>query len=78
MSITVDIKQPYIFYRKSTHEWVVLITIVSDFVATNISFPIKRKNKAKKNFYKFCTSGILGEEMKYRIKEGRFIINENL
>lgn len=77
MNIKVEIKDIYVFYRDSTKEWVVQVNIISNNVCLSINFPNKKLNKCKKNFYKFCIQGILGEEMLYLFKEHLIHFNYN-
>lgn len=76
MQITIDMSEPYIRYRQSTKEWVVSVAFYSNNASMSVNFSHKNKNKAKKMFYKFCVSGILGEEMQYRFKNNMIHIEE--
>ena len=68
MKVKVEIKNPRVWYRKSTNEWVVSATFVSRDVCESINFVTRKKNKSKRKFYEFCCKGIIGEEMRSRFK----------
>lgn len=65
MKIYLEIKDVFVDYRDSTKEWTVCVNIKTNNTYVSITFPNKKKNKAKKQFYKFMISGVLGEEMRY-------------
>jgi hypothetical protein len=75
MDIKVKIRNLNVWYRDSTKEWVVHADITSNNVHLSINFSNKKLNKSKKSFYKFCTQGILGEEMLYLFKEQQIHFN---
>lgn len=72
------IKTPKLWYRKSTKEWVLYVVITTHSVQTSITFTNKKRSKVLKQFYKFCTSGILMEEMLYRFRHNEIHIEEVL
>ena len=79
IKIKISIPDTYkISYRKRTREWIICCSFSSNNVCLAMAFVSKKKNKVKKQFYKFCTSGILGEEMLYRFKNNKIHFIEEI
>jgi hypothetical protein len=77
--IEINIPDTYkISYRKCTREWIIRCSFSSNNVCLAMTFSSKKKNKVKKQFYKFCTSGILGEEMLYRFENNKIHFIEEI
>ena len=79
IKIKINIPNTFkISYRKCTKEWIIRCSFSSNYVSLAIIFAAKKKNRVKKQFYKFCTSGILGEEMLYRFKNNKIHFIEEI
>ena len=76
MQIVVNIQKPYIWYRQSTEEWVVSLTVDTENVSHSQNFANKDKEKAKKAFFRHCNNGLLGEEMRYLFSNNQIEIEE--
>ena len=65
MKMTIELRDPEVWYRKSTKEWIVDVNILTPNCSQCIRFSNKKRSKALKSFYKYCTSGLLDMEMIY-------------
>ena len=73
----VQISRPYLWFRKSTREWVVSCTFATDNTTTAVNFSSKKKNKAKRNFYLYLMKdSVASEEFKYLLSQNLIHITE--
>lgn len=76
MDLTIHIDGPYMWYNNESKIWRISINIVGPLVSSSVGFSNKKKNKVKKNFYKWVIEGPLGDEMYELFKENKIHFKE--